>query len=73
MITGKKNAPSLAVRGKSTFSEGGGDKWCEQKSTHAGNCSGVSVALQQVKCVILQNSGKESSVNPFTIAAKRQT
>jgi hypothetical protein len=24
--TGEKNAPSLAARGKSTFSEGGGDK-----------------------------------------------
>ena len=26
MIAGEKNAPSLATRGKSTFSEGGGDK-----------------------------------------------
>ena len=26
MIAGEKNAPSLAARGKSTFSEGGGDK-----------------------------------------------
>jgi hypothetical protein len=25
MIAGEKNAPSLATRGKSTFSEGGGD------------------------------------------------
>jgi len=26
MIAGEKNAPNLATRGKSTFSEGGGDK-----------------------------------------------
>ncbi len=26
MIAGEKNAPGLATRGKSTFSEGGGDK-----------------------------------------------
>jgi hypothetical protein len=30
---GQKNAPSLAAWGKSTFSEGGGDKQCVQKST----------------------------------------
>ena len=27
MIAGEKYAPSLATRGKSTFSEGGGDNW----------------------------------------------
>jgi putative redox protein len=33
MITGQKNAPGLAAGGKSTFSEGGGDKRYVQKST----------------------------------------
>jgi hypothetical protein len=47
MITAKKNAPSLAAGGKSTFSEGGGDKGCMQKSTLVRNCTGVFVALQQ--------------------------
>jgi hypothetical protein len=46
--TGKKNAPSLATWGKSTFSEGGGDKRGMQKSTLVRNCTGVFVALQQV-------------------------
>jgi hypothetical protein len=40
MITAKKNAPSLAAWGKSTFSEGGGDKRCMQKSTLVRNCTG---------------------------------
>ncbi len=71
MITGKKNAPSLAVRGKSTFSEGGGDNRCMQKSTHVRNCSGVFAALQQAMCVILQKSCKARLKNPFTIAAQR--
>jgi hypothetical protein len=31
MITAKKNAPSLATWGKSTFSEGGGDNRCGLK------------------------------------------
>jgi hypothetical protein len=48
MITVKKNAPSLAVGGKSTFSEGGGDKGCVQKSTTVRNCNGLFVASQQV-------------------------
>jgi hypothetical protein len=30
---GQKNAPSFSAWGKSTFSEGGGDKGCMQKST----------------------------------------
>jgi hypothetical protein len=34
----QKNAPSLATWGKSTFSEGGGDNWCMQKSTLVRNC-----------------------------------
>jgi hypothetical protein len=44
----QKNAPSLAVGGKSTFSEGGGDKGCVQKSTTVRNCNGLFAALQQV-------------------------
>jgi hypothetical protein len=48
MITAKKNAPSLATWGKSTFSEGGGDNRCMQKSTLVRNCTGVFVAMQQV-------------------------
>jgi hypothetical protein len=48
MIKAKKNAPSLAVGGKSTFSEGGGDKGCVQKSTTVRNCNGLFVASQQV-------------------------
>jgi hypothetical protein len=35
---GQKNAPSLATWGKSTFSEGGGDNRCMQKSTLVRNC-----------------------------------
>jgi hypothetical protein len=54
MITAKKNAPSLATWGKSTFSEGGGDNWCVQKSTLVRNCTGVFVALQQVQCFHVQ-------------------
>jgi hypothetical protein len=54
MITAKKNAPSIATWGKSTFSEGGGDKRCVQKSTLVRNCTGVFVALQQVDCVQVQ-------------------
>jgi hypothetical protein len=45
---GQKNAPSLATWGKSTFSEGGGDNRCMQKSTPVRNCTGVFVAMQQV-------------------------
>jgi hypothetical protein len=45
---GQKNAPSLATWGKSTFSEGGGDNRCMQKSTLVRNCTGVFVAMQQV-------------------------
>jgi hypothetical protein len=45
---GQKNAPSLATWGKSTFSEGGGDNRCMQKSTLVRNCTGLFVALQQV-------------------------
>jgi len=33
--TGEKNAPSLAARGKSTFSEGGGDKRFELSNKKA--------------------------------------
>jgi hypothetical protein len=44
---GQKNAPSLAAGGKSTFSEGGGDKGCVQKSTTVRNCNGLFVASQQ--------------------------
>ncbi len=44
----QKNAPSLAVGGKSTFSEGGGDNRCVQKSTTVQNCNGDFVAMQQV-------------------------
>jgi hypothetical protein len=54
MITAKKNAPSLATWGKSTFSEGGGDNRCMQKSTPVRNCTGVFVALQQVECLEVQ-------------------
>jgi len=57
MITGdngQKNAPSLATWGKSTFSEGGGDNRCMQKSTLVRNCTGVFVALQQVECLEVQ-------------------
>jgi hypothetical protein len=54
MITAKKNAPSLTTWGKSTFSEGGGDKRCVQKSTHVRNCKGVFVASQQVDGVQVQ-------------------
>jgi hypothetical protein len=46
---GKKNAPNLADRGKSTFSEGGGDNWCVQKSTTVRNCTGVFVAMQHAQ------------------------
>jgi hypothetical protein len=46
--SGQKNAPSLAVGGKSTFSEGGGDNGCVQKSTTVRNCNGLFVASQQV-------------------------
>jgi hypothetical protein len=48
MITAKKNAPSLAARGKSTFSEGGVDNRCVQKSTLVRNCKGV--LLRRSKC-----------------------
>jgi hypothetical protein len=51
---GQKNAPSLATWGKSTFSEGGGDNWCMQKSTLVRNCTGVFVALQQVGGLAVQ-------------------
>jgi hypothetical protein len=54
MITAKKNAPSLSTWGKSTFSEGGGDKGCVQKSTLVRNCTVVFVALQQVHCFHVQ-------------------
>jgi hypothetical protein len=54
MITAKKNAPSLATWGKSTFSEGGGDNRCMQKSTLVRNCTGVFVAMQQVHGCQLQ-------------------
>jgi hypothetical protein len=50
----QKNAPSLATWGKSTFSEGGGDKRCMQKSTLVRNCTGVFVALQQVDSLEVQ-------------------
>jgi hypothetical protein len=59
MITAKKNAPSLSAWGKSTFSEGGGDKGCMQKSTHVRNCKGVFVALQQVGCLKMQKLVKK--------------
>jgi hypothetical protein len=49
MITAKKNAPNLAAWGKSTFSEGGGDNWCVQKSTTVRNCTGVFVAMQHAQ------------------------
>jgi hypothetical protein len=39
--SGQKNAPSLAVGGKSTFSEGGGDKRWVQKSTLVRNCTRI--------------------------------
>jgi hypothetical protein len=51
---GQKNAPSFATWGKSTFSEGGGDNQCMQKSTLARNCTGVFVAMQQVRGYPLQ-------------------
>jgi hypothetical protein len=51
---GQKNAPSLATWGKSTFSEGGGDNRCVQKSTLVRNCKGVFVAMQQVECLKVQ-------------------
>jgi hypothetical protein len=49
MITGEKNAPNLADRGKSTFSEGGGDKGFVQKSTTVRNCNGSIAAMQQLR------------------------
>jgi hypothetical protein len=66
MITAKKNAPSLATWGKSTFSEGGGDNRCMQKSTLVRNCKGVFVAMQQVECLEVQKLVK------FTISKTTQ-
>ena len=39
MIAGEKNAPGLATRGKSTFSEGGGDKGFVPVSIKKHDCS----------------------------------
>ena len=39
MIAGEKNAPGLAARGKSTFSEGGGDKRLVLDEVKKHNCS----------------------------------
>ncbi len=47
MITAKKNAPNLADRGKSTFSEGGGDKGACLKKHGCANYSPIHVAVPQ--------------------------
>jgi hypothetical protein len=72
MITAKKNAPSLATWGKSTFSEGGGDNRCMQKSTPVRNCTGVFVALQQVECLEVQKLVKLHTVKTHPLPLKAQ-
>jgi hypothetical protein len=64
MITAKKNAPSLAAGGKSTFSEGGGDKGRMQKSTLVRNCTGVFVASQHLGPGQMQKNVKKGSFWP---------
>ena len=51
MIAGEKNAPGLAARGKSTFSEGGGDKRLVLDEVKKHDCSKFyieNVAVQQL-------------------------
>jgi hypothetical protein len=72
MITAKKNAPSLAAGGKSTFSEGGGDNRCVQKSTLVRNCTGVFVALQQVDSLEVQKLVKLGAPNTHTVPLNAQ-
>jgi hypothetical protein len=68
----KKNAPSLATWGKSTFSEGGGDNRCMQKSTLVRNCTGVFVALQQDGGCQLQKLVKLSTFKTTQVPCVQQ-
>ena len=49
MIAGEKKAPSLATRGKSTFSEGGGDNWLVLNDIKKHDCSKFYIKIAAVQ------------------------
>jgi hypothetical protein len=54
MIAGEKNAPGLATRGKSTFSEGGGDKGFVPISIKKHDCSKFYINFAAVQYFTMQ-------------------